>query len=358
MRKSILVASLLMGSLVLGGCQNNRSTAKSSDSSSKTTTVSSSSKKQAVSSSTTKTASTYTLNWNAAKQKQMNTFMQQFGQKMNQSYQPVDKSTTVKWFNHTLSVLMQNNQIVVNGTTTKVAWFPTKGSATATNIVASYVDSSNHILYLMTETKDGQNQVLVTQEDVNADGLLVTKPTTNQSLTSDYQAAMAGKNAPASNSTADSKTTAAFSFPSEYIGSWYAYNDDGSESTITFTTNTITTATQGDTDPVETFHSDSEMTANDKTRIKEGDGGSANLEDAARRNWYKAATTTVNGKEMLQVGVWYAYRGNQFSYYHVQNDTINGQSVPTLYLYDEQGAQTGQELVKYHKMGGNQQYFG
>ncbi|WP_461213929.1 DUF4767 domain-containing protein [Lacticaseibacillus sp. GG6-2] len=338
------LALVIVASGVLAGCQQKAAPASKADSSSSKT-------------SKVVQAPTKKLAWSSAKAQRLETFMGEFGVKMQQNYTAVTTKTSTSWNDIDLSTyIRQNKRVRFGDKATKVNWLPkaTAGSTTAANIVAVDADDADKILYLFEVTADGTAHVWVSETGLD-DGLLQMKETTNHDLTSGFKQIVAGKtpsllatdsssssssqassssrqvasssqsSSSSSQSTTTKSTNHAVVFDQQYQHTWYSYSAyDHKVHTQTFAANSII-MDNGTPQPV---YSINERTAADKAYLQSTDAG--NPPDQAKMSWGAAMNLKdTDGVSYINVRGWYQTAGAG-GYYRIATRNLDGQSQPVL----------------------------
>ncbi|WP_461213931.1 DUF4767 domain-containing protein [Lacticaseibacillus sp. GG6-2] len=344
------LALVVLASGVLAGCQQKAAPASKTDSnSSKTSKV--------------VQAPTKKLAWSSAKAQRLETFMGEFGVKMQQNYTAVTTKTSTSWNDIDLSTyIRQNKRVRFGDKATKVNWLPkaTAGSTTAANIVAVDADDADKILYLFEVTADGTTHVWVSQTGLD-DGLLKMTETTNHDLTSGFKQIVAGKtpdlltadsssssqassssrqvvsssqSSSSSQPTATESTSHAVVFDQQYQHTWYSYSvDDQAVHTLTITANSIN-IDNGKPEPV---YQASERTAEDKALMESANSNS----DLSKMSWGAASNyKDSDGVAYINVQGWYQSAGDG-GYYRVVTRNLDGQSQPVLETAYGAGAWVG-----------------
>lgn len=270
------------------------------------------------------TTRTNNLHWTSKNAALLHTTMTNFGTTMQQNYVKVTRSSATQWYSTDLSQYIKaHHKIVVSGETKAVKWLPKEdeGSNKKMNVVAVYADPTQHILYLFTDP-NGDAQVLVSQEDVDANGRLNFKPTANSDLTAAYAAVIAGRadakfSAGTSGSPASSNANAVY--PANMQGTWYTASNDGKIAVLKFTASSRTYNGQ-----VSYAHEDSLHTAAEN-KARNGEG----KPNVARANWETYSHFTADGHSWVNLRGWYQSAGDGV-YYTVINRSIDGSMQPVL----------------------------
>lgn len=267
----------------------------------------------------------YKTIWNDQKLDQLKNYMNQFGAVMNQKYEQVTFSSNSSWYNVNLSdYAKENKSINIAGQSYKTNWFNTHAYYGTKYIPAAYVDNDQHILYLFI-ANEGDNVVLVSQQEPNANGELMMKETSNQDLLNAFIAIGGGNNPDTESSSIsnsknseDSSEPPLFTIPQEFTGTWYSA--DGDQITLSGTT-----------------FSES---GNYSFKLHDGNAMSEEEQEAARtdasaahNDWGIASTKMMemgDGVEhnTLLVRNWNRNGGN--AYLYVTDETVDGRSVRVL----------------------------
>jgi hypothetical protein len=200
MKKGILLGATFGLALLLTGCGNQQKTASTTSASSSTTSA-------AVQSSHTVKKGP----WNATKAQKLASFMETWGNTMNQNYQQYTAEKPVNFNNVTYPDAFSQRKLTVDNTTVTAKYSSTGAKAADYTVVALYSDfadtskqTDNH-LYLFA-FHDNEPVVLITESTSSAARFKVTA---NQTLANGFTNIAAGKAAStgtSANSSASSST--------------------------------------------------------------------------------------------------------------------------------------------------------
>lgn len=340
LKKGLIVFPLLATGILLSGCGNSQANKKNAESV-KVVKTQPSNQAQQNSQNEQTTATTdnrdYQSLWNTVKSQKLASFMQSWGNTMNQQYKSYGPGNNTNFYGLALPQKFDQLLLKVDNQEVSMKW-STNGKGNADyNVVAIYCDSDsaqpmNEHLYLFT-FHNGHPVVLITQQtngnvekapDNGPDDGLHFKETENQDLKNGFNQIANGRtpkmnnqqnNANGSNSQKDAPDN----FPSNMQGTWYSYDhSDDQVNTMTISGNKITFSNSPD-DTVEIHKiTDAEKQANEQTN-------NPDAQDQNKQHW--AYFNHFNG--WLQVYGWYQSAGDG-SFYKVLNENVNGQNVPVL----------------------------
>lgn len=186
----------ILALLTLSACSNATVTAKNSNdrntSSSSSMELSSSMKKKLESYANPQSSEDY--DWTNKNGRALDKFMQKYAKSVGHNFTKVTKNSNTDWFGTNLSEYAKANKTIKDDDRVfKTRWFEKKYDEDRLNIVAAYIDQTNHILYLFINAGTAP-EISESNEKLDPyDGKLVCEENDDKTLEEGFRAAFNNK---------------------------------------------------------------------------------------------------------------------------------------------------------------------
>ncbi|RRK10752.1 DUF4767 domain-containing protein [Lactiplantibacillus garii] len=330
MRKGIIVAVSVLAGL-LAACGNQGANGQSSSRSSKSEARHSamkvtkqSSAKQTTGTKTTASSGsrTATATWDQKKSDQLATFMVTWGKTMKQSYDSYGPGNNTNFYGLKYPAELKKNNLVADDHDATFAWSPSGTGSADYEVVGIYSDSENtdnmsaH-LYLFT-IHDGSPVVLITQQNQgNEENKVYFKTTANSDLRDGFSKIVAGQGTSVVSDRAKSTTPQPYNVSAAWQGDWYAVDDQGKLSQLTFTEHGMVSSYDGEKPYQSTWYLNDGSDPDDRANV--------------HNHWDRIEKTPIkkDGTTLVNVRGWNQSAGAG-AYYGIKQEKVDGKPVTVL----------------------------
>ncbi|MDB8869011.1 DUF4767 domain-containing protein [Pediococcus acidilactici] len=327
------LASIGMGALLLTACGNSNSSSSSVHQNTATDLTKSSQAR-----STTHKATPSAL-WDPRKAEQLSSFMESFGQTMDQSYTACTPGHNTTYAGLHYPDDLKQRRTAFDDQKLSAGWAPTGKGHYRVNVVAVYEDPGQGTLgghvYLFA-IKDGKAVVYHTSQNQGMpDNLTHFTTTENQTLRQGFAKIVAGQQVALPNKSSSSKKAVApthhyvkFVFPQWMQGTWYSADDDGKIEKLVVTGNLL------NTDGVKTPTYDGASRTAADMKVLNGDG----KPDPAKTDWGAGGLNSPSESlfddpskvsQVVNVRGWYQGAGDG-TYFYTSTEKDGGQPFTVL----------------------------